>query len=268
VKPAAGYVRPWPKRAFVQAACWIVTVLICARAGRGAAQSPDARRDLTLDHFFVFVPPGAGAARQALTDAGINVGTAVARHDGAGTASCFAMFENAYLELAWVDSSVSSEPQFRSRLQRNQRASVAAVSGPSPFGVGLRRTTEAPTAPPYISRPATAPWMKPGSQIDVLAPPADTFPSPRVFVVPPSMADWKSKVPPSQLLHRLGVRRITHVRVLTPPGSHLQFLGPAITLPDVTFEPGSEHLAELTFDGGSQHRRVDLRPRVPLVLLY
>lgn len=100
--------------------------------------------------------------------------------------------------------------------------------------------------------------MKPGSQIDVLAPPVDTLASPRVFVVPPSMANWKGRIQAHELVHPLGVHQITEVRVLTPPGSRIQFLGPVIKLPEVTFVRDSQHLAELTFDGGRRHGRIDL----------
>lgn len=115
---------------------WMTALFTLGSAGPGAAQRLDARDDLVLDHLFVFVPAKAEAARQALTEAGINVGSTVVRHEGSGTASIFAMFENAYLELAWVDSSVPSAPEFQARLQRNQRASAAAAKWAESFRCG------------------------------------------------------------------------------------------------------------------------------------
>lgn len=252
----------------MRARLWALAILGLCWGGRAAAQQMARHPVLVLDHLFIFVPPGAVLARQALSEAGINVGSSVTRHDGTGTASVFAMFANAYLELAWVDSTVRLEPEFRARLERNRRASAWTASGPSPFGVGFRRGPGAPDQLPYVSRPSTAAWMKAGTQIDVLAPPADSLPSPRVFVVPRDMGAWQRKVAPALFVHRIGVQQITRVRVITPDGARVQLLGWIDTLPGVKFVRGREHLVEVTFDGGQEGKHVDLRPRLPVILRY
>jgi hypothetical protein len=247
---------------------WALAILGLGWGGRAAAQQVAPHPVLVLDHLFIFVPPGAVLGRQALSEAGINVGSSVARHEGAGTASVFAMFANAYLELVWVDSTVRLEPKFRARLERNRRASAWTARGPSPFGLGFRRRPDAPDQLPYVSRPYTAPWMKAGTQIDVLAPPVDSLPSPRVFVVPRDMGAWQRKVAPGLFVHRLGVKQVTRVGVITPDGARVQFLGSIDSLPGAKFVRGREHLVEVTFDGGREGKHVDLRPRLPVILRY
>ena len=68
-------------------------ILASARAAVGATQGPI----LALDHAYVLVPPGAAAAVQALRQVGIVIDSETVRHDGEGTTSMGAFFENAYL---------------------------------------------------------------------------------------------------------------------------------------------------------------------------
>lgn len=69
-------------------------------------QSPRQGSRVELDHVFIVVSPGASAEIEALQSAGLTVGSRVTQHPGLGTASRSVLFENAYLELIWVDSSV------------------------------------------------------------------------------------------------------------------------------------------------------------------
>jgi hypothetical protein len=69
---------------------------------RSVAQKPRVE----LDHVYIVVQPGAAAETAALRSAGLTVSSRVAKHDGQGTASVAVFFENAYLELIWVDTAV------------------------------------------------------------------------------------------------------------------------------------------------------------------
>ncbi len=53
------------------------------------------------------MPAGAAQAVQALRKAGVFIDTATNRHDGEGTTSMPAVFQNTYLELLWVDSTLT-----------------------------------------------------------------------------------------------------------------------------------------------------------------
>ena len=108
-------------------------------------------------------------------------------HDGQGTASKSVAFANAYLELLWVDASVTLNPDLEASFDRYRRGSGWARADPSPFGIAFRRTSSAPTTLPFETRSHSAEWMTLGTQIDVLAPPNVQDDSPRVFVVPRDM---------------------------------------------------------------------------------
>ena len=68
-----------------------------------------AAQQLAFDHVSIMVSPGA-PERAALEQAGLQISPGINRNDGQGTASIAVEFQNSYLELMWVDPSVSVEP--------------------------------------------------------------------------------------------------------------------------------------------------------------
>ena len=78
-------------------ACWFTT---CSLA---------ATPSLELDHVLIMVSPDA-PERAALERAGFLISPDVNHHEGQGTSSITADFQNSYLELAWVDPKVSVAP--------------------------------------------------------------------------------------------------------------------------------------------------------------
>lgn len=250
----------------------LVPMALLAACGDGNQRGP-VGSPLVLDHVFVLVPPGWSAAREALSNAGVTVDTAVSQHRGAGSASVSARFENAYLELLWVDSSVPLVPELIARVDRYRAGTWGTRSLASPFGLGLRRTPAAPDSLLVPSRRYTAEWMTPGTWIDVILPLADSLPPPRVFVVPRDMGfdAWGGGVraaAPELFRHAAGIRSLTAIRLVVPSGAWAELPPGFPIVPGLTMVAGEEHLAELTFDGGEQGRRVDLRPALPLVLIY
>lgn len=96
----------------------------------------------SLCHVFVFVSPGAPEA-QALRDIGM-VESFQRRHPGQGTANSCWCFDNAYLELLWVeDADELASPQIR-RTALAERSDWHRT-GAAPFGIGLRGTMRFPT---------------------------------------------------------------------------------------------------------------------------
>jgi hypothetical protein len=70
-------------------------------------------------------------------------------HTGGGTSSLSILFENAYLELLYADSTVgdsASSPEDRAHWRR---VFGWRESGASPIGVGLRRRADAPDSLPF-----------------------------------------------------------------------------------------------------------------------
>lgn len=245
------------------------SLLAGCRPARPAAADPL----LTIDHLFVLVPPGAQRAQAALQQAGFTVNTSVNRHDGGGTASITVRFDNAYLELLWVDSTVPLDSAWGPRAERYRRAVPGRPTDPSPFGVGLRRLPSAPEALPWVTRPYHALWMEPDEQIDVLAPAADFMPAPRVFVVPRSMAfdAWSAEEVqdhPAHFRHPIGAHRLTSVELHLPPIAAALPPGRPGQIEGLRLVPDTTHLAILTLDDGATGRSVDLRPAMPLLIRY
>ncbi|HEX6560258.1 MAG TPA: VOC family protein [Longimicrobiales bacterium] len=245
-----------------------VLVLLCfAAVGVTRAQAPRVE----LDHVFIVVTPGAADEIAALRSAGLTIPSEPPRkHEGQGTASVAAYFENAYLELIWVDSTVSVAPEHVSTAQWFRNAASWRTNGRSPFGLGLRRVAGDTAALPVPVEREAAGWLEAGAAYEVLHQPsdslaADLFVVPAVAAVPRWIARARRREP-ELWLHPGGGREITLVRVHGLPNHHpnaLRVLRPS----RVETIAGSAPLLELQLDGGVRGERVDLRPTVPLVII-
>jgi hypothetical protein len=234
----------------------------------GCAETEAPKPLVELDHVYVVVPDYQDASRR-LAEAGITLDTGfVSRHEGGGTASVSALFENAYLEILWVEPTVPLEEGNRSEVEELARAAAWSEGGPSPFGVGLRRTAGAPDSLPYSGDRETTEWAEPGTFFFSFHTSSDAEPS--IFVVPEYMAlpTWIGQAhdeDPSLLDHGLGVSQITGVIIGTgsPPAAAEE-----IELPVLEFNQSALPVMELVFDGGHQNTTLDLRPGLPLILRY
>jgi hypothetical protein len=88
---------------------------------------------LEVDHVFILTAPTAKEERAAVEAAGFAIGSHVAKHAGAGTASVGVLFANAYLELLWLDPTVSVDPDQMKDvdLMRRRAAGARAASARS-----------------------------------------------------------------------------------------------------------------------------------------
>src|SRR6266545_541108 len=223
---------------------------------------------LELDHVYIVVPPGAAAAVQALRQGGLVIDSSVTRHVGQGTASMAAFFENAYLELLWVDSSVTVDSAHRLDLADFVRAEAWRQSGASPFGVGLHFLSGTPSDLGIPIRLDSAARMRPGTAYVLLRQPdeslaVDLFITPDYLAVTSWLARYMSRRP-DLFSHPMGVRRLTRAWVRGQP----QQLPRAAQLQPrlVGFEKASSPHLVLEFDGGHRGQVLDLRPVLPLIL--
>jgi hypothetical protein len=238
-------------------------LIIIAFSGVGVeAQSPMVE----LDHVYVTVSDHQGAI-ETLRAAGLNLDEAMfAQHEGRGAGSAFAIFDNAYLEIVWPDSSVSLSDDNRAEFDHLTRAATWDVL--SPFGVGLRRTPAAPDSLPFAGTREYDTHLEPGSFYFAFE--TSNEAEPEVFVVPPYMA-WSALVGqlrnqnPTILEHRLGVTHLTDVTVHT--GVVPASVDDA-NLANIAFLGSATPLLELAFDNGRQGETIDLRPSLPLTISY
>jgi hypothetical protein len=222
-----------------------------------------------LDHVYIVVPDHRAAIHRLL-EAGLTIDTTtvMAHHDGAGTASTAAIFDNAYLEILWVEPSVRVSDVNVRNLDRTARAAAWSSTAPSPFGVGLRRTAGAPDSLPYRGARESPEWIEPGTSFFAF----ETFndDEPNVFVVPQYMAlttgiEQLRATRPALLDHALGVRRLTHLVIDTDA---LPTAVEEAGLSSVEFRASTTPRLELIFDDGQRGATAALRPTLPLILRY
>jgi len=232
---------------------------------------------LERDHIFVWVSEGAPEAA-SLRKLGLYTDGKIHKHAGQGTSSIVFLFENAYLELIWVD-----EPQVAERKSQEMGSDMLARAGwrrtgASPFGIGLHQSSASSGDPPFPAKRYNAEWMQPDTFIYIAESSADLR-EPFYFVVPAYMA-----VPSAEQLkllldtqpdygksftHDLGVRTLTGIEITSnQPG---EFSATASMLSKngvVAIRRGQLPCAELTFDQGSRGKALDVRPALPLILKF
>lgn len=223
-----------------------------------------------LDHVYIVVSPGAASEMAALQFAGLTVDATPTKHEGEGTTSVAVLFENAYLELIWIDSSVAVDPEHAATAQWFRDASAWRTNGHSPFGLGLRRVPGDTAALPVPVERESAPWLEPGAAYELLHQPADSLAT-DFFVVPALAAvpTWVPRVQakaPELLRHAGGGRTISLVRLHGPENQQptaFHVLRPG----SVEMLRASAPLLELQLDKGARGQRLDLRPTLPLLVV-
>ena len=232
---------------------------------------------LERDHIFIWVSPGAPEAAR-LQKLGLYTDGKVHKHVGQGTSSKVFLFENAYLELIWID-----EPGVARRKGQEMGTDLLAraawkQTGASPFGIGLHYRSAESSVLPFPTKKYWAEWMKPDTFI-FIAESSVNLKEPFVFVVPDYLA-----VPSAEQLklllnsqpdyrknytHALGVRRLTAVKITSNPVGKFSETASMIAKHGVVVvKRGKSSHAELTFDGGSQGKALDVRPTLPLSMKY
>jgi len=237
----------------------------CILLPQAVAQTPRVE----LDHVYIVVQPGGAKEIAALQSAGFHIAPPRS-HEGEGTTSVAAMFENAYLELMWLDSTLSVTAEHAAAAQQFRDAAAWRVSRHSPFGIGLRRLPGETGGFPFPIKREAAPWIDSVAAYEILNQPADSL-AVDLFVVPgaaavPNWIDRLRRRSPQLLTHPGGGQRITAVRLqgtLDQQPSTIRRLQPA----HIETLLGAEPLLEIYIDGGVKNSRTDLRPALPLVVI-
>ena len=237
----------------------------CILLPQAAAQTPRVE----LDHVYIVVQPGGAKEIAALQSAGFQLGPP-RQHDGEGTTSVAAMFDNAYVELMWLDSTLSVTSEHAAAAQQFRDAAAWRVSRHSPFGIGLRRLPGENGDFPFPITRESAPWIDSVAAYEILNQSADSL-SVDLFVVPraaavPNWIERLRKRSPQLLSHPGGGHRITAVRLngtIEQQPSTIRRLRPA----HIETRTAAEPLLEIYIDGGVKNSRTDLRPALPVVVI-
>lgn len=235
----------------------------------GAAAPPP----LALDHVWIVVSSGA-PERASLEKAGFRIAPTVNRHAGQGTASVTLEFLDGYLELIYLDPAVAVSPGKEAAVEKFRSRAAWRQTGISPFGVGTHRTPATPAAFPFPTWKITADWMPKGASIEMLTP-RDLAKAPSLFVTAESVDEAANARLASDsergamFRHPNGARRLTGVRIVVPAAVEMPPAARYLSDAGVAaFGEGPAWLLEVTLDGGKQGARRDLRPDLPLVVLY
>lgn len=235
-----------------------------------------AARDVApveLDHFFVWVTSGA-PERAGLEAIGLRPFPELIPHPGQGTSAIAFLFENAYLEMLWLD-----DEEAAARAGREAGADFLArgrfpETGASRFGVGLRRADDTDPRPaPFPTADYVAEWMPPGCALAMDTGVRDLA-APMVFVEPGILTfeAYQERMPQllDAMVHPAGVRRLTRARLTVPAAlaesPAMRALAGAGAVA-VSVAAGAEELLELELDGGTAHAH-DLRPALPVVIRW
>lgn len=213
-----------------------------------------------VDHLFVMCDVGAPEAG-TLLDIGL-AEAAPNRHPGQGTANRRFFFENAYLELLWIESPEEARAPEVSRtgllerwLERRRRC---------PFGVVLRREggAEPLPFPTWRYRPS---YLPPEFAIDVAA--RVTLDEPAVFCL--DLAGAPRRIRSDATGNRREPRLLTGLRMSLAADAPLSESSRALErIGLVSFERAAPPAAVLEFDGGRGGQAADLRPRLPMSLQW
>ena len=223
-------------------------------------------RSIEVDHIFVSCAVGAPEGDR-LVELGLVEGSSL-HHPGQGSANRRFFFANAMLELAWVHDAVEaqSETEPARRLHFWERW-VGRDGSACPFGVCLRPTAGTSDVAPFPSweyRPSYSPVGLP------VATNSTVVAEPLVFYIP--MHRRMDTAPPERrepYEHALPIRELTSVRIFAPGAANPSpAMFATLQTRAFSFEPAARPLLELGFDGEHRGQRVDLRPALPLVLLW
>lgn len=235
-----------------------------ARPGALPAQAPV----LELDHVYIVVPAGAAEAVQALRKAGLLIDTATNRHDGEGTTSMATFFQNTYLELLWLDSTLTVDAAHLADAADFRRAAAWRDTGASPFGLGLHfcSGTVADLRLPVILDPVAG-SAPPASYVLLRQPPEslafDLFIMPQDRAVTSWLGAYQARRP-DLFAHPSGVHRVTRLVIQGPLPQRPRAAD--LDLRPIRFEVAAEPLLLIEFDGGQAAETWDLRPALPVVL--
>jgi len=222
---------------------------------------------MDIDHIFLRArrnaPEGDALRAFGLTEGSGN------RHPGQGTANRRFFFQNAFIELLWIEDEAEAGSAATAPTQLADRLRPDAA-GASPFGICFRPAHAHDTAP-FPMWQYTPAYLPAGMTVGIgsgvpLAEPMWFF---LAQGTPPAAAPAGRRQP---LDHRAGLVELTGIAITVPGGG-----GPsapsapavaALQSGRVTLDAGDAHLMTLTFDGARAGRHHDFRPALPLVIHY
>jgi Glyoxalase-like domain len=212
-----------------------------------------------IDHLFVLTHAGAPVA-EALVRLGITEGRPN-RHAGQGTANRRFFFDNAMLELCWVESEVEARSLPARPLRLADRAKERST-GACPFGICLRARDAATIVPPFHSFEYRPSFFHAGHVAHIAH--HTPLSEPLWFFI--ARSPGADALPVEQrrpTTHRIGIANITEVTI-TLPQTPSTVTEAAAAASRVAVQIGGEHHLQIAFDGGRKGRVHHFGPGLPV----
>jgi hypothetical protein len=216
-----------------------------------------------FDHLFICTDIGAWEAERLISFGLIEGSSNI--HRGQGTTNRRFFFHNAMLELLWVHNPEEAKSE-QIHLTRLWERWINRNNGACPFGVCLRPADSSNRVafsnwvyrPPYLPETIS---IAVGTNSDVLT-------EPMLFQIPfgkrPDRYPTEKYQP---LKHNVSLYEITRVELISPYANRLSpELQAVIDTNQIKIRAGMDYFVELGFDGEEQHKRVDFRPELPLMI--
>lgn len=227
---------------------------------------------LEVDHLFIYATEGEPSVL-ILQEFGLHCSHQIVQRPEQGTASTVFFFENAYLELIWLeDENAAGHHAARTGIDIPARARWQQT-GASPFGVGLRYKPGV-TKPRLRSRKRQVERMRPDTLVHLSAENLARIEEPLCIVIPDAIAlttwfDYSCEAHQKLISHPLGVKKLTDVKIALKSDKVLTDAVSLLSNQGIfAVERGTSPLLELVFDSGSQGKVLDARPRLPILLRY
>jgi hypothetical protein len=212
---------------------------------------------IELDHVFICVARGAPES-ELLVEFGLCEGASNV-HPGQGTANRRFFFQNAMLELLWVE-----DPQ---EAQSGQTAPTllwkrwsGRQSGACPFGIVVRPANTAMTAVPFPARQYQPEWLAPDLEI-YLAPTGVQEP---MWLFMPFLQRLHHEQ--RFVTHPNGAREITKLTLTTPAARQSSAAQALVENAILSIREGAEYLLTIELDKSLRQVVRDFRPHLPLVV--
>jgi Glyoxalase-like domain len=212
---------------------------------------------IELDHVFICVARGAPEAEH-LVEFGLCEG-APNVHPGQGTANRRFFFQNAMLELLWVEDPQEAQSSQTAPTLLWERWS-SRQSGACPFGIIARPANTPITTVPFPAREYQPEWLAPELKI-YLAPSGVEEP---MWLFMPFLQGLHQER--RFVAHPNGAREITKLTLTTPVPLRSSAAQALVENAILSIREGSEYL--LTIELNKSMRQVvrDFRPHLPLVI--
>jgi hypothetical protein len=220
-----------------------------------------------LDHFSICTILGAPEAER-LIEFGLSEGSPN-HHPGQGTANRRFFFQNAFLELLWVEDAAEVQSERVRRTGLWERWSRRGRDA-SPFGIGFRPVPGMESAIPFSAWEYRPPYLPDPLAIH-MASNSERVAEPLLFLLAfgrrPNPADPARRQPRD---HAAGLRAITRLQVgiRQSGGPSPELRAAEESCGEVSFFVVSEPFVEVGFDDEKKGLSVDFRPQLPLLLRW